>query len=44
MTTITALPEATEDVALAEERLAGHVIGLVFAAVVVAFFVGLFLL
>jgi|KBSMisStaDraftv2_1062788.scaffolds.fasta_scaffold3712365_1 hypothetical protein len=44
MTTITALPEAAEDVALAEGRLAGHLIGLVFAAVVIAFFVGLFLL
>ena len=44
MTTITPLPEAAEDVALADGRLAGHLIGLVFAAVVVAFLVGLFLL
>jgi hypothetical protein len=44
MTTITPLPEAADDVALAEGRLAGHLIGLVFAAVVVAFLVGLFLL
>jgi len=39
MTTITPLPMATDDVALADEQL----IGLVFAAVVVAFLVGLFL-
>ena len=45
MTTITPAPvAATEDVALAEGRLAGHLIGLVFAVVVVAFLVGLFLL
>ncbi len=44
MTTITSLPEAADDVALAEGRLAGHVIGLVFTAVVVAFLVGLLLL
>ena len=44
MTTITPLPAAADDVALAEGRLAGHLIGLVFAAVVVAFLVGLFLL
>jgi hypothetical protein len=44
MTTITQRPAAADDVALAEERLAGHLIGLVFAAVVVAFLVGLFLL
>lgn len=43
MTTITPLPTATEDVALADERVAGALIGLVFAAVVVAFLVGLFL-
>jgi hypothetical protein len=45
MTTITPLPmAAAEDVALADERLAGRLIGLVFAVVVFAFFVGLFLL
>ena len=44
MTTITASPEAAEDIALAEGRLAGLLIGLVFVAVVIAFFVGLFLL
>jgi len=43
MTTITPLPTTTEDVALADERVAGKLIGLVFAAVVVAFLVGLFL-
>ena len=43
MTTITPLPTATEDVAIADEQLAGKLIGLVFAAVVVAFLVGLFL-
>jgi hypothetical protein len=43
MTTITPLPTAADDVALADERLAGPLIGLVFAAVVVAFLVGLFL-
>jgi hypothetical protein len=43
MTTITPLPTATDDVALADERLAGSLISLVFAAVVVAFLVGLFL-
>jgi tetrahydromethanopterin S-methyltransferase subunit F len=43
MTTITPLPTATEDVALTDERLAGTLIGLVFAAVVVAFLLGLFL-
>ena len=43
MTTITPLPMATEDVALADGQLAGKLIGLVFAAVVVAFLVGLFL-
>ena len=43
MTTITPLPPATEDVALADERVAGTLIGLVFAAVVVTFLVGLFL-
>jgi hypothetical protein len=43
MTTITPLPTAIEDVALADERVAGALIGLVFAAVVVAFLVGLFL-
>jgi tetrahydromethanopterin S-methyltransferase subunit F len=40
--TTTAPP--TRDEALAEGRLAGHLIGLVFAIVVVAFLVGLFLL
>jgi hypothetical protein len=44
MTTVTRLPEATDDVALADGRLAGRLIGLVFTAVVVAFLVGLFLL
>jgi len=45
MTTITPLaPAVAEDVALADGRLAGHLIGLVFAAVVVAFLVGLILL
>jgi len=45
MTTITSAPAAAaKDVALADGRLAGHLIGLVFAAVVVAFLVGLFLL
>jgi hypothetical protein len=45
MTTITPLPmAAAEDVALADERLAGRLIGLVFAVVVAAFLVGLFLL
>lgn len=45
MTTITPAPvAATEDVALADGRLAGHLIGLVFAVVVVAFLMGLFLL
>ncbi len=44
MTTITPLPPAGDDVALADGRLAGRLIGLVFAAVVVAFLVGLFLL
>lgn len=44
MTTITQLPAAADDVALAESSLAGRLIGLVFAAVVVAFLVGLFLL
>jgi hypothetical protein len=43
MTTITPLPMATENVALADGQLAGKLIGLVFAAVVVAFLVGLFL-
>ena len=44
MTTITPAPvAAAEDVALADERVAGKLIGLVFAAVVVAFLVGLFL-
>ncbi len=42
MTTIA--PPPARDVALAEGRLAGHLIGLVFAAIVVAFLVGLVLL
>jgi tetrahydromethanopterin S-methyltransferase subunit F len=40
----TTAPRPTRDEALAEGRLAGHLIGLVFALVVVAFLVGLFLL
>lgn len=44
MTTIAPRPPATRDGALAEGRLAGRLIGLVFAAVVIAFLVGLFLL
>ena len=44
MTTITPLSPAAEDVALADGRLAGRFIGLVFAVVVVAFLIGLFLL
>jgi hypothetical protein len=43
MTTMTPLPTATEDVAIADGQVAGLLIGLVFAAVVVAFLVGLFL-
>jgi hypothetical protein len=44
MTTIASHPQPTRDSALAEGRLAGRLIGLVFAAVVIAFLVGLFLL
>jgi hypothetical protein len=44
MTTITSFPAAADDVALADGRLAGRLIGLVFATVVIAFLVGLFLL
>ncbi len=44
MSTITPLPGAGDDVALAEGPLAGRLIGLVFAVVVIAFLVGLVLL
>jgi hypothetical protein len=44
MTIMTPHPPAGRDSALAEGRLAGRLIGLVFAAVVIAFLVGLFLL
>ena len=44
MSTIASRPQAARGDALAEGRLAGHLIGLVFTAVVVAFLVGLFLL
>jgi hypothetical protein len=44
MTTITSFPPAADDIALADGRLSGRLIGLVFAVVVVAFLVGLFLL
>ncbi|HEY0814040.1 MAG TPA: hypothetical protein VGE11_12235 [Pseudonocardia sp.] len=44
MTTMTSRPQAAVGDALAESRLAGHLIGLVFTAVVAAFFLGLFLL
>ena len=40
----TIAPPPTRDAPLAEGKLAGHLIGLVFAVVVVAFLVGLFLL
>ena len=42
MTTIA--PGPARDLALAEGRLAGHLIGIVFAAIVIAFLVGLLLL
>jgi hypothetical protein len=44
MTIMTPRPPAGRGGALAEGRLAGRLIGLVFAAVVVAFLAGLFLL
>jgi hypothetical protein len=44
MTTIASRPQTARDSALAEGRLAGQLIGLVFTAVVIAFLVGLFLL
>jgi hypothetical protein len=44
MSTITSSRQAPTGDALAEGRLAGHLIGLVFTAVVVAFLVGLLLL
>ncbi len=44
MSTIASRPQAARGDALAEGRLAGRLIGLVFTAVVIAFLVGLFLL